>query len=231
MSAEASRCAAVLFDLDDTLLDHRGAARDALGDWAAHAGVAIAADELTATWQLLERRYYDMYQRGELTKSEQRRARVREILRPVELLDDEADGLFVAYWELYRAAWRVFPDAADAVRRALAAGVRVGLLTNGDAGDQRRKVEATALAGFELPLFASSELPAAKPDPQAFEFACAALGTAPDRCLMVGDSLANDIEGALGAGLSAVLLDRYGPSRPASEGFGVIRSLDDLRFH
>lgn len=230
MTADAVRYDAVLFDLDDTLLDHRGAARDALRDWAAHAGLTLAADELVATWHLLERRYYDMYQRGELTKMQQRRARVRELLGSAALSDEDADALFEAYWGLYRAAWRVFPDADAAVRRALAADLRVGLLTNGDARDQRRKVEATGLARFELPLFASSELAAAKPDRRAFEFACAALDVTPHRCLMVGDSLVNDVEGALTAGLPAVLLDRHGSGRRGTEAYGVIRSLDELRF-
>jgi putative hydrolase of the HAD superfamily len=230
VTGDPRRFDGVLFDLDDTLLDHRGAAKEALRDWARHAGLGVAADDLATTWQLLERRYYDMYQRGELTKTEQRRARVRELLGPEELTDQAADSMFEAYWNLYRRAWRVFPDAEGAVRRALDAGLRVGVLTNGDAGDQRRKVEATALAAFALPVFASSELPGAKPDRRAFEFACTALGVAPGRCLMVGDSLVNDIEGALGAGLPAVLLDRYGPVRPAPDGYGIVNSLAELRF-
>lgn len=229
MSGAPRRYDAVLFDLDDTLLDHRGAAADALRGWARHAGLSGPPDELAVTWQLLERRYYDMYQRGELTKTEQRRARVREVLSPRTLTDDEADGLFVEYWARYCAAWRPFPDAEGAVRRALAQGLRVGLLTNGDVRDQRRKVEATVLAEFALPLFASSELPAAKPDPRAFAFACAALDVAPDRCVMVGDALVNDVEGALGAGLPAVLLDRYGALGVGSGEFEIIGTLDQLR--
>jgi putative hydrolase of the HAD superfamily len=221
---------AVLFDLDDTLLDHRGAAKDALRAWAVHAGLGMAADELATAWQILERRYYDKYQRGELTKTEQRRVRVRELLSPARLTDAEADAMFAAYWRFYRSSWRPFPDAESAVRRALDSGLRVGLLTNGDARDQQRKVDATVLAGFDLPMFASSELPGAKPDRRAFEFACSALAVTPGQCLMVGDSLVNDIEGALGAGLSAIMLDRYGPSRPAPDGFAIIRSLDELRF-
>ncbi|MBB2990305.1 putative hydrolase of the HAD superfamily [Mycolicibacterium iranicum] len=228
--SDALRPTAVLFDLDDTLLDHRGAAADALRAWAVDAGVGMPADELATTWQLLERQYYDRYQRGELTKLEQRRARVRDLLSPVLLTDEDADALFEAYWNLYRSAWRAFPDAEGVVRRALAAGLRVGLLTNGDVRDQRRKVDSTVLAHFDLPMFASSELPAAKPDRRAFEFSCAALHVEPAQCLMVGDSLVNDIEGARSAGLPAILLDRYGPARPAPEEHGLVRSLDELHF-
>ncbi|BBY77805.1 haloacid dehalogenase [Mycolicibacterium parafortuitum] len=230
MSGGGPGLQAVLFDLDDTLLDHRGAAADALRSWAVHAGLAMPYEELVTTWQVLERQYYDMYQRGQLTRTEQRRARVRALLSPDELTDRAADALFEAYWGFYRDAWRPFPDAEHAVRRAREAGLRVGILTNGDARDQRRKVAATALADFALPLFASSELPGAKPDPRAFEFSCRALGVSTAQCLMVGDSLVNDIEGARAAGLSAVLLDRYGPERPAPDGYAIVRGLGELRF-
>ena len=230
MSAAAGRYDAVLFDLDDTLLDHRGAANDALHGWAEHVSLRMPVDELVATWQVLERRYYDRYHRGELTKTEQRRARLRELLAPRTLSDDVADRLFAGYWQRYRAAWRLFPDAEAAVSRAVAARLRIGVLTNGDAADQRRKVAATALAGYALPVFASSELPAAKPDPRAFAFACSALAVTSDRCLMVGDSLVNDVDGALAAGLPAVLLDRHGGADAAGTTFPVIGSLDELQF-
>ncbi|WP_209305734.1 HAD family hydrolase [Mycobacterium sp. PS03-16] len=230
MHTDVGGCAAVLFDLDDTLLDHRGAANDALVAWAVHAGLDVAAEELAAMWLRLEREYYDRYQRGELSKLEQRRARIRAALHPAELTDDEADDMFGTYWELYSSAWRAFPDAVAAVRRALDRGLRVGVLTNGDARDQRRKVEMTALAELDLPLFASSDLPSAKPDPRAFEFACNALGVEPRSCLMVGDSLVNDIEGALGAGLPAVLLDRSGSRGRSPVAYRTIHSLHELRF-
>ncbi|KWX68281.1 hypothetical protein ASJ79_18460 [Mycobacterium sp. NAZ190054] len=220
----------ILFDLDDTLLDHRGAARDALREWGRYAGLDMPAEDLEKTWYRLESHYYSRYQKGELTKVEQRRARVRDVFSPLDLSDGEADRLFDAYWNSYCRAWRAFPDAERAVRRALEAGLSVGLLTNGDAGDQRRKVEATTLKSFGLPLFASSELPSAKPDPRAFRSACTAIDVAPEECLMIGDSLINDVHGALGAGLSAVLLDRYGASEAAAQGYSVVRSLDAVPF-
>ena len=60
----------------------------------------------------------------------------------------------------------------------------------------------------EVPLFASSELPAPKPDVRAYEAACTELGSAPFRTVMVGDDLTNDVEGAMLAGLRAVWFTR-----------------------
>jgi putative hydrolase of the HAD superfamily len=217
----------VLFDLDDTLLDHRGAARTALLAWSRREGLTDAADVLESRWLVLETEFYRRYQRGELTKEEQRRARVREFFGQPSIADPVADALFAGYWSAYVEAWTPFYDAIPALGRALEAGIAIAILTNGDAVDQRRKVEQTGIGLLGLPVFASSELPAAKPDPRAFVTACASLEVAPERCLMVGDSLESDISGALSAGMPAVLLDRYDrhPAAPVTR----IRSLDELR--
>ncbi|GAA1143110.1 hypothetical protein GCM10009606_23250 [Nocardioides aquiterrae] len=153
---------------------------------------------------------------------------MREFLAPQVFSDSEADDAFAEYWAAYVEAWRPFPDAVPALRRALGQGLAVGILTNGDAADQRRKVRATGLGELGIPVFASSELPAAKPDPRAFAAACAALGAAPGECLMIGDSLENDIAGAQNAAMPAILLDRYGRHRGVS--VQRVTSLDELRF-
>jgi putative hydrolase of the HAD superfamily len=48
-----------------------------------------------------------------------------------------------------------------------------------------------------------------KPDPAIFGFALDVLGVAPRRCLYVGDSIRNDVDGGRAAGLEAVLVDPY----------------------
>ncbi|HHQ42717.1 MAG TPA: TIGR01458 family HAD-type hydrolase [Chromatiales bacterium] len=55
-----------------------------------------------------------------------------------------------------------------------------------------------------------------KPAPAFFHAACADLGVAPARCLMIGDDVEADVLGALGAGLQALLV-RTGKCRPGDE--------------
>jgi putative hydrolase of the HAD superfamily len=215
------------------LLDHRGAARDALLGWGRAAGAVGSDAELEEHWKRLETEHYRRFQSGELTKLEQRRARVRGFLaHRAELVDDDeaADAAFAGYWDGYVSAWREFPDALDLVRRALAAGRTVALLTNGDARDQALKVARTGLAAFDLPLLASSELGAAKPDPRAFATALARLDARPEDAVMVGDSVANDVEGALAAGVRPVLLDRYAAhvGWAAEHGVARVSGLEEL---
>jgi len=199
---------AVLFDLDDTLVDQRTAAAAAVRAWGAEHGVDD--DGAVQRWVALCDVHHERYQRRELTLHEQRRVRVREFLDRPSADDDEADALFAGYLHRYEAGWTRYDDAVPALRRVRAAGLRTAVLTNGDAEQQRTKVERTGLAGEVDVVVASSELSAGKPDPRAYAEALARVGAAAHEAVMVGDSLVNDVRGALAAGLGAVLVDRLG---------------------
>lgn len=224
---------ALLLDLDDTLVDHRGAADRGLRTWLAGLGLADSPthlEELVERWVVLEARHYERAQRRELTHLEQRRVRIRAFLPGWDLADDAlADDVFAGYLGCYQAAWRAFDDAAEAIERARAAGLPVGILTNGDQAVQTEKLRRTGLLRADVPVFASSSLPAAKPDPRSYLTACARLGADPAATLMVGDSLRHDVVGARRAGLQTRLLDRHGRyDARGAEGVQRVRSLAEL---
>lgn len=223
---------AVLFDLDDTLMDHQSAADRAVLHWAESMGVRADPDELTGRWTQVSNRHYSRFQRRELSASEQQRARVREFLPHLDLRNDaDAQSAFDAYVQLYRAAWTAFSDAVPSLRRARAAGLRVGVLTNGEEEFQRAKLIRGRLDAHVDVFIASSTLPWSKPDARAFQAACDQLGSEPASTLMVGDSLANDVYGARSAGLPAVLVDR-GSRHAETDLRGAVRvpALADLAF-
>lgn len=217
---------AVLFDLDDTLFDHTTAARSAVVRWASERGLAGEEEALSTQWRTLSDRHYRRYQARELTFEEQGRERVREFFSQ-DFEDAEADDAFNGYRTHYRADWRAFPDARPTIERLRGDGVVLGVLTNGAREQQALKIEQVGLADLRMPLFASSDFPAGKPDPRTFLGACEELGLPPEQVTMVGDSLPIDVEGALAAGLAAVLLDRF-DAHP-DHGGERIRSLHDLR--
>ncbi|WP_127501994.1 HAD family hydrolase [Actinoplanes solisilvae] len=196
---------AVVFDLDDTLVDQRTAARRAVVSWARSLG--LPDDGVAQRWKDTSDRQYARYQRREITFNEQRRFRVRELLG-LTLTDAEADELFAGYLTRYEAGWAAFDDAIPALRQTRAAGLTIAILTNGDEAQQLQKLDRLALRPEIDLMIASSSLPAGKPDPRAFEHTIERLGVNPDEALMVGDSYEKDYLGARAAGLQAVLLDR-----------------------
>lgn len=214
---------AVLFDLDDTLVDDERASSEAVVAWAAKQGIADPG--LHQRWATLSSTHYARYQRREITFQEQRRARVCDFLA-LDLGDAEADDLFADYLALYEGGWTAFDDAVPALRRVRDAGLTVAILTNGDDEQQSAKVDRVGLTSEIDVLIASSVLPEGKPAPRAFLGAMDFLGMRPDQALMVGDSLERDVRGALAAGLDAVLLDRHDQS--SEVGVARITTLDAL---
>lgn len=217
----------VLFDLDGTLVDHESAANAALAGWLPELGVTPDPD-VAARWHEIAERHLVAWRAREITFAEQRRRRLRDFLPSigVEVGDADLDEVFAGYVRWYEQGWRAFDDVADALAVVAAAGVAVAVLTNGATRQQNAKLARSGLAGLVGEVWTPENLGVAKPDPDAFRFACARWGLAPETVLSVGDRHDLDVVPARAAGLRAVLVDRSGAG-PADEPDRV-RSLRDL---
>lgn len=120
----------------------------------------------------------------------------------------------------------VYADAEPTLR-LLKREYRLGLLTNGDSALQRRKLQSSDLGRYFRATVISGDIGIGKPDPAVFELIASELGVQTAEAVMVGDNLVRDVAGAIGAGMSAVWLNRDG-SPAAGEGFAEIHSLDEL---
>jgi HAD superfamily hydrolase (TIGR01662 family) len=206
---------AVFFDLDDTLC--AAAPAFAAGRRAAFAAALANRPRLTASaldnaWRRAHAELLPQLEVGALSMAEVRGLRFRRTLAVAGLPDDAlADRLDALLGETQLAHLRRFDDTAalDALRER---GVFVGIITNGaddtHADSQRTKAARLGLLDAVDGFWASDTTGYRKPDPRAFAAALAAAGSPADRCLYVGDSLANDIAGANAAGLRSVLLLR-----------------------
>ncbi len=117
-----------------------------------------------------------------------------------------------------------FADVPPALE-ALRAQYAMGVLSNSP------RTEETLVRlkfGHYFDAVVAASEPWRKPHPEAFRRACRALGIAPSEAVYVGDSLVNDVEGALGAGLIPVWVDRYGDDYALPEGAHRITSLEVL---
>lgn len=109
------------------------------------------------------------------------------------------------------AAWRLLPGALDVLDTLRDRGLRLIVLSNFDRRLHALLDELGIAARIELAL-ASSEARAAKPARAIFDRARARLGVDAAACLHVGDSLREDVHGAVDAGWGAIWLERSGRS-------------------
>ncbi|OUE21644.1 Pyrimidine 5'-nucleotidase YjjG [Clavibacter michiganensis] len=211
----------VLLDLDDTLVDHRGAVAEGITAHLAARGLLDAADaaeveRAVTLWVALEEEHYHRYLAGELDYPGQRRARARGFLAAwgsadadalaAALADDDAatDDWFGGYLAGYEASWRALPGAVAALDEIARRhpGVRFGVVTNGERSQQEPKILSAGLTDRLSPVVCSGDLGFTKPDPRIFLLACRDAGVDPADAVMVGDRLRTDAVGAVDAGLA-----------------------------
>jgi putative hydrolase of the HAD superfamily len=199
----------VLLDLDDTLLDQRGAVRQAVFRWLPTLGVT-PTPALHPLWVDLQEHHLIAWRERSVTFREQRRRRLRDFLPLIKIpyADSDLDRLFDGYLAAYQEVYTLFDDAVAALDALAAAGLATAVLTNGVTEQQNDKIARVGLTGRLGPVFTAEGLGVAKPDPSAFSSACARWGLSPDTVLSVGDRHELDVLPARAAGLHAVHLDR-----------------------
>jgi phosphoserine phosphatase len=159
-----------------------------------------------------------------------RREAWRRALADQGVDDDElAEELGERFGADRRALHETFADAASALD-ALRADHAPAVVTNDASCWQREKLVASGLADRFDAVVVSGELGTAKPDPAVYAHALDAVGARPGDAVMVGDSLANDVDGPVAAGLRGIWLNRDGEPRPADRDDIVeIAGLHELR--
>jgi len=208
---------AVLFDLDDTLFDHRGCARAALAAvQAGHEGLrAMPFDRLERSHaEFLEELHGDVML-GRVPLEVARIERFRRLLGAagVPASDEVAADTASTYRETYRTARRAVAGApallAAVKRRAL-----VGIVSNNLLDEQQDKLRTCGLDAFVDALVVSEEAKVSKPHPAIFQLALDRLHTQPAEAVMVGDSWSVDIAGARAAGIRAIWFNPAGAPAP-----------------
>jgi putative hydrolase of the HAD superfamily len=139
-----------------------------------------------------------------------------------------AGALAGIYAERRRAAWRLFPEAADFLARLRELRVPLALVTNGDARHQRDKIARHDLARWFDVILIEGEMGYGKPDEAVYREALRRLGVSAVDAWMVGDHLEFDVAAPQRLGLRGVWLDRAGAGVPATADVVPHRVVRDL---
>ena len=233
MSGPNGRFAAVFFDLDGTLVSERTGVREArtaigtrlneLGLYKKPASAFADTVEMVIggilednDWQWPLWLHSEEWLRrtlavAEVTASEDEFRELNQVYR-----DERSDRA---------EAIQGWPEALAAARKH----GPIGLITNFNDGPmQREKIRGAGLEGQFDGVYISGEIGVWKPERGIFEHAANDLGVAPRECVHIGNNIQSDVEGALGAGMMAVLVEEDDRPRPAGLD-GDVAWCEDLR--
>jgi putative hydrolase of the HAD superfamily len=216
---------AVIFDAIGTLLHPEPPAAVVYAQVGRRFGSRLTAADVGPRFARAFARQEQIDQEQGLRTSEDREARRwRAIV--AEVLDDVSDAE-ACFQHLYQhfaqpQAWRCEAETAAVLDGLAGHGLLLGLASNYDSR-LRTVVRGRPELRSARHLIISSEVGWRKPAPQFFEAVCRVVGLPAGRILFVGDDRVNDYEGALAAGLQAVLYD------PTAQAAPTVRRLQSLR--
>lgn len=203
----------VWFDLDDTLWDFSRNSLETLREFYDVHNLR----NLWPTFEAWEKAYHTVnaelwsrYGRGEISTTFLRTERFRRPFTDAGMPENEAEAaapeLDADYLDRLARRERLLPGAHELLCRLQDEGFRLGILSNGFADTQRRKMLSSGIEHFFSHVVLSEEAGAPKPLAEIFRYAERVSGARPSQCVMIGDNRETDIAGALNAGWEAIYI-------------------------
>lgn len=200
-----SRTAAVIFDLDGTLVDSEPNYFEAGRQLLAGNGVA------DFTWED-HTRFIGIGTRETLTVLRERYG----LEAPVEELLAEKNRL---YLDLAAARTEVFPHMRTLVRELTAAGLPLAVASGSSRAAIETVLESTGLDGEFTTVVSAEEVPRGKPEPDVFLEAARRLGVPAPDCVVLEDAPPG-VEAAQRAGMRCIAVP-YTPSAAGDPAFAT----------
>lgn len=110
--------------------------------------------------------------------------------------------------------WRLFPDVEPVFERLKEEGYRLALISNWDSRLAKLCFDM-GLDRYLDSVVSSATIGLIKPDPHIFDLALRRMRVKPESAIHVGDHYYADILGARSAGISPVMIDRFGSGHTA----------------
>lgn len=219
----------IYFDLDDTLLDHRAAEQSALLDVHAHFPLFVdtSTKALLDTYHTVNSKQWGKYSQGTIDREQLQRNRFEQTLEKLSLDSTGYAQVGQYYIACYRNYWQ-WMDGAEALYQRVTQQYPVGIVTNGFAETQRKKLDDFGLYHSTEHVIISEDVGALKPDPKVFEYATRQTGLEKNDILYVGDSYISDIEGGANFGWDTAWFSQNGTTDKYDKAKFIFSDFNDL---
>ncbi len=229
----------LFLDMDDTILDYSAPGEKCWENLClafAPQLDGLSPDQLLAAINRSREWFWSDRERYRRWSLDLRSARRLVLARAFEQLqidnprisDEIADSFTTQREEMVQP----FPGAIETLGILRDRGIRMGLITNGNAEFQRAKIRRFGLEQYFDFILIQSEFGVGKPDQRVFQHGLECFGVPPAQVWMIGDDLEFDMRPAQALGLGTVWVNHARESLPADGSIRptrIICSLAELK--
>ena len=205
---------AILFDLDETLIDAQSGLKAAYDAVAAELCEMLSPPINTSTEdisKMLSDFNDRMNRKRKYNRDKWWPKFVKETDFKGELSQTQIKKLTDLYWQVYEDEADPYPPADSILEYLSEKGYLIGILTDTDDTDRSKKERIYPLSFSDLLdaiVAAGKDTENTKPDAEPYKLAASKLGVKMGECAMVGDKPFTDIKGAKSVGMITILVNR-----------------------
>ncbi len=198
----------LLFDVDNTILDFTRCEREAVSLVMKNNGIE-PSEENVVYYSGVNDRFWKMFERGEIKKSEIYEGRFKAFLEEKGFKGD-SKKISDEYIEALKTVH--FPlDGALCMLEILSKKFDIYYTTNGNAVTQEKRIKNSGILNFAKGVFVSEAIGHQKPEKEYFDYV---LKNIPEkdksRIIVIGDSMSSDILGGINSGLDTLWFNPAG---------------------
>lgn len=221
----------IFFDLDHTLWDFESNSKAALheifeAEQLVHKGIP-SFETFIEAYQNINKRYWDLYREGKMTKERLRVGRFLDTLLHFELNDKPlALKMGDDYVNISPRKTNLFPHTLEVLEYLKNNNYCLHIITNGFSEVQYTKLENSKLKPFFDEIITSEQVGVKKPDPKIFHYSLETARSIANESLMIGDEPEIDIKGALDVGMKGFV---FNPKKEKQHNYEEITCLSELK--
>ena len=216
----------ILWDIDATLLDFLAAEKAAIDFCFEKFGLGTCTEEMLKRYSVINRRYWEMLEKGEMSKPEILVNRFKEFFETEGLNADCAKDFNDTY-QVALGDTICFRDNVSELVKKLKDQYKQYVVTNGTFIAQERKLRKSGIGELVEESFISDLIGYEKPAMEFFDHVFGKIGHyEKDEVLIIGDSLTSDMQGGNNAG---IICCWYNPNHlENTKGVRIDHEIDNL---
>lgn len=218
----------VFFDLDHTLWDFEKNSALTFEKILVESNIKIDLNDFLQVYIPNNLIFWKLFRDEKISKSDLRYQRLKTTFDSLNfsISDANINHLSEEYIAHLSGFNHLFPNAIE-ILNYLKPNYKLHIITNGFEEVQNKKLENSKIQGYFTHIINSEMAGVKKPNPVIFQLALDKAKVAPEKSLMIGDSLEADILGAQASGLHALHFNAH--NEDGHDYCQIINDLDEIK--